>query len=147
MLTRTLFLPLALLLAFALPVQAEQYRDFGDYRIHYSAFKSDIIEPEIAKAHGLTRSRYRALINITVQKKSADGGYQAVHAKVEGSARDIYSKINQLQMKEIREGKSIYYLAELPITDEQTLTFDIRVIPEGEEIVRQFSFNRQFFIN
>jgi len=150
MLTHARFLLLALLLGllgFSLNATAEQYKDFGDYRIHYSAFKSDMIAPEVAKAHGLTRSRYRAVINITVQKKSGDGSYQAVEAKIEGTARDIYSKITDLDMEKVTEGKAIYYLAEFPFTDEQTLNFDIHVRPKGEEIAHQIKFSQQFFIN
>lgn len=144
--TRILLLPFVLLFTLALPAQAEQYRQFGDYRVHYSAFKSDMITPEIAKAHDLTRSRYKAIVNITVQKKNAKNGYAPVHATVEGTARDIYSKIHKLTMQEVKEGPSIYYLAELPIVDKQKLTFDISVIPEGEEVARKLSFKRQFFV-
>lgn len=145
---RLLWLPLLLgLLGLSLNASAEQYKDFGDYRIHYNAFKSDMIAPEVAKAHGLTRSRYRAVLNITVQKKAGDGSYQPVQAKVEGSARDIYSKITTLKMEKVTEGKAVYYLAEFPIIDEQTLNFDIRVIPKGEEIARQITFSQQFFVN
>ena len=147
MFLRALFLPLILLFTLSGPAQAEQYRQFGDYRIHYSAFKSDLISPEVAKAHGLTRSRYRATINITVQKKSGENGYVPVSAKVEGTARDIHSRIRNLDMQEVREGNVIYYLAEFPIIDKQRLTFDIRVIPEGEEVAHSISFERQFFVN
>lgn len=145
---RLLWLPLLLgLLGFSLNATAGQFKDFGDYRIYYNAFKSDMIAPEVAKAHGLTRSRYRAVINITVQKRAGDGRYLPVQAKVEGSARDIYSTITTLSMEKVTEGKAIYYLAEFPIIDEQTLKFDIRVIPKGEKIARQITFSQQFFVN
>lgn len=147
MLYRYLLMPLALLAFLPAYVQAEQYRDFGDFRIHYSAFKSDMVSPEVAKAHGLTRSRYQAIVNITVLKKDGDGSYKPVQAKVEGTARDIYSKVRKLQMQEVTEGKAIYYLAEFPIVDEQRLTFDIRVIPKGESAAKELSFERQFFVN
>lgn len=126
---------------------AEQYQDFGDYRIHYSAFKSDMISPEVAKAHDLTRSRYRAVVNITVQKKADDGSYAAVRANVEGTTRDIYSQVSKLKMEEITEGTAIYYLAEFPFTDEQKLDFEISVIPQGERIAHKISFSQQFFVN
>jgi hypothetical protein len=126
---------------------AEQYQDFGDYRIHYSAFKSDMISPEVAKAHDLTRSRYRAVINITVQKRADNGGYVARHAKVEGTARDIYSKVLKLEMKEVTEGQAIYYLSEFPFTDRQRLDFEINVIPQGERSTKKISFSQQFFVN
>lgn len=144
---RFLMPALMLLLAMALPAQAEQYREFGDYRIHYSAFKSDLISPEVAKAHGLTRSRYRAIVNITVQKKSGENGFEPARARVEGTARDAYSKLHTLKMQEIREGTVVYYLAELPIVDQQRLNFEIRVIPEGEKVAHSIEFERQFFVN
>lgn len=147
MFSRAVFLPLLFLFILSAPAQAEQYRQFGDYRIHYSAFKSDLISPEVAKAHGLTRSRYRAIVNITVQKKSGDNVYVPVTAKVEGTARDIHSRIRTLDLQEIREGDVIYYLAEFPIIDKQRLTFEISVIPEGEEVAHSLSFERQFFVN
>jgi len=147
-LSRFHWIPLLLaLLGLSFSANAEQYKDFGDYRIHYNAFKSDMVAPEVAKAHGLTRSRYRAVVNITVQKKAENGGYKAVHASVEGTARDIYSKVTTLSMEEVIEGKAIYYLAELPFTDEQQLNFDIRVIPQGETVARQITFSQQFFVN
>lgn len=144
---RFLIPALMLLLAMALPAQAEQYREFGDYRIHYSAFKSDLISPEVAKAHGLTRSRYRAIVNITVQKNSGENGFEPTSARVEGTARDAYSKVHTLEMQEIREGAVVYYLAELPIVDQQRLNFEIRVIPEGERAAHNLEFERQFFVN
>lgn len=144
---RSLIVSLALMLLFAVPVQAEQYRDFGDYRVHYSAFKSDILAPEVAKAHNLSRSHYRAIINITVQKRASDGTYAPVSATVTGSARDIYSKLINLNMMEIREGSVVYYLAEFPVTDEQKLTFDIEVTPQGGKQANSLRFERQFFVN
>lgn len=144
---KLLFPLLALLLALTATAQAEQYREFGDYRVHYSAFKSDMLEPEVAKAHGLSRSRYRALINITVQRKDEENGFVPVHAEVEGSARDIHSKIHKLSMQEVREGTVVYYLGDLPIVDKQRLTFDIRVRPEGSETAHSLRFEQQFFID
>lgn len=146
MFSRNLALLPLLLLALALPAQADQYQDFGDYRVHYSAFKSDVISPEIAKSYGLSRSSYQAIVNITVQKKSGES-YQPTHAKVDGTARDIYSTIQNLKMKEVKEGKVVYYLAEFPITDGQKLTFNIRVIPQGEKVAHKLSFKQQFFVN
>lgn len=142
---RSLLFPLAMLLV-SLPLQAEQYQDFGNYRVHYNAFNSDILAPEVAKAHNLSRSSYEAVVNITVQKKNALGSFAPVKAKVEGKASDIYSSIRKLKMREVVEGNSVYYLAELPITDGQKLTFDIKVSPKGDNHAYPLSFSQQFFV-
>ncbi len=142
---RSLLFPLTLLLA-SLPLQAEQYQDFGDYRVHYNAFNSDMLAPEVAKTHGLSRSSYEAIVNITVQKKGGLGGYEPVKARVEGTAGDITGKISKLKMKEVTEGAVVYYLAELPITDGQKLNFDISVSPAGIKKSYPLSFSQQFFV-
>ena len=48
---------------------AENSKEFGDYVIHYNAFRSDTISPEIAKQYGLARANNRVLINIAILKK------------------------------------------------------------------------------
>lgn len=149
MVTRSSFnrlLALMLLLSTAFTVSAEQVEQFGDYRIHYNAFVSNMISPDVARAHGLTRSRYHAVVNITVQKQD-NGGYQPVQAKVSGTATNLYGKQQNLAMKKITERDAVYYLAELPFSNEETLTFDIQVIPEGERSAHNINFKQQFFVD
>jgi hypothetical protein len=35
----------------------------------------------------------------------------------------------------------------MPFSNEETLTFDILVIPEGEKVARNISFRQQFFVD
>lgn len=134
------------LLGMSFCVNAEQMEQFGDYRVHYNAFVSNMLSPEVARAHDLTRSRYHAVVNITVQKQ-ANGDYRPVSAQVTGSATNLYGKRQNLEMKKVTEREAIYYLAELPFSDKETLTFDIEVIPEGEKVVRNIRFQQQFFVD
>ncbi len=142
----TRLLTLMLLMGTAVSASAEQVEQFGNYRIHYNAFVSNMLSPEVARAYGLTRSRYHAVVNITVQKQ-ADDSYQPVAAKVTGTATNLYGKRQKLNIKEVTEQEAIYYLAELPFSDKETLTFDIQVVPEGESVVRNVSFKQQFFVD
>jgi hypothetical protein len=50
-------------------------------------------------------------------------------------------------MKKVTERDAVYYLAELPFSDEETLNFDIQVIPEGEKAGHNISFTQQFFVD
>jgi hypothetical protein len=36
--------------------ESENSREFGDYVVHYNAFRSDTISPEVAKQYGLPRA-------------------------------------------------------------------------------------------
>lgn len=64
------------------PAFAENSKAFGNYIVHYNAFRSDILTPEIAKAYSLTRRNNRMVVNITVQKKDGDAS-KPVKAKIE----------------------------------------------------------------
>lgn len=141
-----LLISLFFLLGVALSANAEQMEEFGVYRVHYNAFVSNLLTPEVAKAYDLTRSRYHAVVNITVQKK-LDGGYKPFSAKVTGTATNLYGKQRRLDMKKVTERDAIYYLGELPFSNEETLTFNIQVIPEGETVAHDFSFKQQFFVD
>lgn len=137
---------LMVLLGLSFCANAEQMEQFDDYRIHYNAFVSNMLSPEVARAYGLTRSRYHAVVNITVQKQT-NGKYQPISAQVTGTATNLYGKRQSLEMKKVTDREAIYYLAELPFSDKETLTFDIDVIPEGEKIVRKIRFKQQFFVD
>lgn len=141
-----LLLALLLLLGTAATATAEQVDEFGEYRVHYNAFVSNLLTPEVARALDLTRSRYHAVINITVQKQQ-NGGYQPVSAQVSGTATNLYGKQQRLEMKKVNERDAIYYLGELPFSDEETLNFDISVIPEGQKLVHNIRFKQQFFVD
>jgi len=139
-------LALLMFLGIALPAAAEQVEDFDNYRVHYNAFVSNLLSPEVAKAHNLTRSRYHAVVNITVQKKD-DGSYTATPAKVTGTATNLYGKQRNLDMKQVTEQGAIYYLGELPFSNEETLNFNIQVTPKGEKMVHNIRFKQQFFVD
>ena len=68
---RTVWMSCLLALLITLPLKAEQMKELGPWQVHYSAFNSSFLTPEVAKAYGLERSRYNAIINIAVQDKRA----------------------------------------------------------------------------
>ena len=55
------------LLSFGTSVTAESSKEFGDYVIHYNAFRSDTLTPEVAKTYNLQRRNNRLIVNIAVQ--------------------------------------------------------------------------------
>lgn len=124
---------------------AENSKEFGDYVIHYNAFRSDTISPEIAKQHGLPRTSNRVLINIAVLKKVLNTTGQPTIAKVTGHASNLTGQLKQLKFQEITEGNAIYYLADTKISDGEYLKFDLKIIPEGEQRAARLRFNKRFF--
>lgn len=124
---------------------AENSKEFGEYVIHYNAFRSDTISPEVAKQYGLTRANNRVLINIAVLKKVLNTTGTPTASAVTGHASNLTGQLKQLEFKEIKEGNAIYYLADTKISDGEFLKFDIKIIPEGETRAARLHFDKRFF--
>ncbi|MCW8855049.1 MAG: DUF4426 domain-containing protein [Gammaproteobacteria bacterium] len=126
-------------------VFAEHSLKFGDYIVHFNAFRSDSLTPDIAKAYQLTRRNNRMVVNITVQKQTPEGKTQPVKANVTGFASNLTGQVKNLEFREIHDGDAIYYLAQSQISNRETLKFDIKAVPEGETISANVKFKQQFF--
>lgn len=135
----------ALLLAATLPVGAEQSKTFGDYTIHYAAFTTDILTPEVARTYKIRRSKNRALLNISVLKKVMGTPAQPVRAQVAATATNLSRQLRSLDVRELSEQGAIYYIAEMIVNNEETLEFDLNITPEGESVALRFLFRQQFF--
>jgi len=143
MLLKTLMLFTALA---AFPVIAQQAQDFEQYIVHYNALNSSLIAPAVAKAYGIRRSNSRALINISVLKKTGDQSTTAVAATVMASGRNLTGQTRNVEMREINEGDgAIYYIGELSVRNMETFDFTVLVTPEGQGKPFNVKFRQQFY--
>lgn len=117
----TLFVSVLLLSPSA---SAEQKITKGDWDIHYIAFPSSFIKPETAREYNLERSRYMAIVNISVLDSSTK---KAQNVSLTGNAKNLLGQTKQLSFKKVKEGDAIYYLAQLKHRDEENLNFTIEV--------------------
>jgi len=123
-----------------LPALAERKHSFGEYDVHYSAFNSGFLQPDIAAAAGLTRSKTQGVVNVSVIK---DG--KPVAAQVSGVVKNLLGQDRALGFKQLKEGdEAIYYLAQFPFDSQETLRFALTVQPTGAESF-SFEFNQEFF--
>ena len=97
---------------------AENSKTFGDYIVHFNAFRSDTLTPEIAKAYSLTRRNNRMVVNITVQKKDGIVHQTCKSQKCSGFASNLTGQIKDLEFKEIHDGEAIYYLAQSQVANQ-----------------------------
>lgn len=141
---RLLFTAL-ILLAMPLTAQAEQSKMFGDYTVHYSAFTTDNLTPSVARAYNIPRSKKRALLNISVLKKTADGSIKPARVTIKGTATNLSQQLRELSLREISEKGAIYYIAETPVDNAETLKYNLEISPEGETITYKLSFQEQFY--
>jgi hypothetical protein len=132
------------LFLFSLPTFAGQFVQIKNVEVHYSAFNSTFLTPKVARAYQLKRSGYTALINISVLDIS-QAGKPAISAQVSGTAKNLLGQTKTLTFREIKEQNAIYYIAELPITNEETFRFDIDV-SSGKKGAGKLKFNQKFYV-
>jgi uncharacterized protein DUF4426 len=126
-------------------VSAEQSKSFGDYIVHFSAFTTDILTPEVARSYRISRSKSRSLLNISVLKKVMGTPGTPVSARVEATATNLSAQLRELDVRELREHGAIYYIAETTVNNKETLKYTLTITPEDETESYSFSFQQQFF--
>ncbi|VVN85553.1 DUF4426 domain-containing protein [Pseudomonas fluorescens] len=119
-------------------IKGERKEVFGDVTVHYNTFNSTFIQPDIAKAAELVRSKNQGVINVSVIK---DG--KPLVSDVSGTVKDLISAPIPLKFKQITEQGAIYYIAQFPVDQQETRTFTINVKTGGK--TNSFSFNQELF--
>lgn len=138
---KTAWMSCLLALLITLPIKAEQMKELGPWQVHYSAFNSSFLTPEVAKTYGLERSRYNAIINIAVQDKQKVA--QAVG--ISGEAKNLTGTLRTLSFQEVKEGDAIYYLATLPYRNEDTYQFTLKIMSGGQQ--QTLTFQQTFYVD
>ena len=126
-------------LCLSLPAIAERKQSFGDLDVHYIAFNSSFLQPEIASAAGLSRGKKQGVVNISVLKAG-----QPAAAVVSGEMRNLLGQIHSLRFKQVSEGEAIYYLAQFPIEQQEMLRFSLKIQTDGGT-THNLDFNQEFF--
>lgn len=138
------WIALVLSFFFSLPSSAEQFKNIKEVEVHYSAFNSTFLTPQVASSYQLKRNGYSAVLNISVLD-TYQAGKPAITAKITGQAKNLIGQIKALEFKEIKEGNAIYYLAEFSISEQENLTFTID-INAGNKGTGQLKFSQKFYV-
>ncbi|TBU96186.1 DUF4426 domain-containing protein [Phytopseudomonas dryadis] len=128
------FILLLLTLCLSLPTLAERKQRLGELEVHYSAFNSSYLQPEIATASGLVRSKNQGVINVTVLAAGKPST-----ARVAGEVKNLLGHGQPLHFVEQRQGEFVSYLAQFPVTSREVLLFNLQV--NGQRL----DFNQEFF--
>ncbi len=131
-----------ILLISSLHAHAEQFELFDNLEVHYSAIPTTFLTAEIANNYQIQRSKYAALLNISVLDRQNSN--EAVNAALHGEAVNLIGHKTTLKFREVREGQAIYYLAELPHTNEEQFKISINVTTLGG-VTNQLNFQQTFY--
>ncbi|GGD49492.1 DUF4426 domain-containing protein [Lacimicrobium alkaliphilum] len=121
-----------------LPVvsHAEQKKTLGNWDVHYMVLTSTFLTPEVARSYGIQRSKYNALINVSVLDKETS---ETENLLVTGNATNLIGTRKKLEFREVIEGDSIYYIATLSFRDQEQYRFEIDLNQGTERQTLKFS--------
>jgi hypothetical protein len=128
-----------LTLCLALPVMAEQKKTFDQLDVHYSAFNSGFLQPQVAAAVGLVRSKSQGVVNVALLQAG-----KASSGTVTGEVKNLLGQTTALTFKQVKEGTAIYYLAQFPFEQQEMLRFTLNV-KGSDGVPHSFDFNQEFF--
>lgn len=123
---------------------AESSHAVGNYIVHYNAISTESLPPTVARAYGITRSKNRGLLNISVLKKGGD--FQGVEADFEVSATNLTGQFRNIELRKIQEKNAVYYISEFSVANKETLDFSIKVTTADNQSAN-IKLRQQFFSN
>lgn len=135
---------ITLLILFQSISHAESSKMVGDYIVHYNAISTESLPPSVARVYGITRSKNRGLLNISVIKKG--GGFQGVEAKIDVSATNLTGQLRNINLRKIKEEDAVYYISEFSVADMETLDFSINVTTTDKNSAN-IKLRQQFYSN
>lgn len=138
----TVIMTLSLLLGVSNYAQAEQKMTLGKWDVHYIVFDTTFLTPEIAKANGIVRSKYNALVNISVLDSESQ---VAQRVDISGTARNLIGTTKELKFKRVIDGDAIYYLAPLSFRHGENYTFDVAIRQMTES--QTLTFKHEMFVD
>lgn len=135
--------------AFSLLAQAdsgEQKQVFGDYEVHYMGLNSSFLQPEVAEAYGIPRSRSMGYLSISILKKTDQPDVlESLTGKVSGDMKNLIGQKKELQFKEIKERDAVYYISTFRFDEEDVYKITVQVSPEGESRTFDVKFDQRFY--
>lgn len=135
-----LFISFALGLLLSFSANAEQKQELGSWDVHYIAFTSTFLTPQVAAEYGLVRSKFNGIINISVLDRQNKTAQSVI---LSGEAKNLLGVIKPLKFKQVTEGKAIYYLAALPFSDQEQYRISIDINSGLEQ--KTLKFQHKFY--
>jgi len=139
-------LPLLLFIP-SLQAQTDRSQDLGDYVVYYNALPTEVLQANIARQYGISRSKFRGFISVSVQKKTKTASGKPVNATVNVSASNLTGQQKTFSLQRIEEGPAIYYIDDFRIANMETLKFTLKIKPENSDKDFTVHFSQQFFTN
>lgn len=128
---------------------AEQLKTDDGYEIQYNALHTQSLPAQMARAYQVLRSKTRGVLTVCVLKIGEKPQLlnKSVPAQVTAQAVNLNNQLKTIVMRPVQEGNAIYHIGEFSLSNEESLTFTLHVIPESRGKPRDITFTQQFFVD
>lgn len=127
-------------------VVAEDSISENGYNIHYNSFPTTFLSRDVAKNYQIKRSKNRGMVNISVLKQQNNELPTAVEAEIIFMVKNLYGQDKKFELRKITESdEAIYYIGTYPVTNGETINFNVYVTPKGSTHQTHIKFSREFF--
>ncbi len=123
--------------------QAENAKEYADHIVYFNAFPTDSLPRQMTKQYGLKRSKNYAMINISVMEKGT-GVPVGVKSDVSGNLKNLMGQSRTLEFREIKEGKAVYYIAQVGVQSHEVVNFNIDIKPDDSQEKYEIKFSKKF---
>ncbi|NVK58418.1 MAG: DUF4426 domain-containing protein [Alteromonadaceae bacterium] len=123
-------------------VSAEQKVQLGEWDVHYIVVNSTFFSADVARQYGIVRSKYNALVNISVLNSDTQA---AQTMSMQGTATNLLGTEKELAFKKVQEGDAIYYLTVFSFRHDETYRFNIEV-RRGDKTER-LTFKQKMYVD
>ena len=114
----------------------------GEYSIRASAVPTASLSEAVLRGYGITGGDDVVLVLVGV-RKGPEGQDVSVPAAITGAAIDLQGRRQPLQLRELRSGDLLDYVATVKVDAPDTLRFELQVTAEGAAPAT-LQFNREF---
>ncbi|MGD8708821.1 MAG: DUF4426 domain-containing protein [Ectothiorhodospiraceae bacterium] len=123
-------LGLTLALLVSQPALAERFQSFaGGYQVHYNAVPTGMLDPAVARAYNIPRSRGTGLLTVSLLNEG-----KPVRARISALAANMNEQMRVIDMREVREADAVYYIGTFRASQRERLRFQLQVSPAAASV-------------
>jgi hypothetical protein len=122
-------------LCLALPAWASRT---GNLELHVEAIPTTTLSAEAAQSYRVVPSAERGLLLVTVMKRER-GNAVTLPAQVYAGAMNQHNVTISIPLREVNDGKAVYYLGEFRLTPPDELRFLVNANVLGTPLKAEFS--------
>lgn len=115
----------------------------GPFTLRSSTVASESLLPASAKEHGVKRAADVGVVNVTVERRDAQGGTSTVPAKVKVETRSLTGRTAEVPVKETRANNYISYLGTYSFLPREVVDITVTAVPAGEKKALKLTYRDQ----